>query len=247
MNNKWKAIWEKRNGRFGQIDMTDCKAVFLELKRIDGFDVVGGGITYEALIEQNAEIMRHLSKKGDIHSIFDVGCGCGANLYLFKNDGLEIGGIDYSSTLIEIAQKVLEKDSVDELICGEAKDLPTEIKYDAVVSNSVFSYFESENYAEIVLDKMLRKSRVSIGLIDVHDISKKEAFTEYRRKVVENYDERYERLQKFFYKRVFFEEWAVKHNLEIEFDDSKVEGYWNNDFVFNVFFYKKLQKRLKFT
>lgn len=40
---KWKEIWEKRTDNFDKIDMSDEKAVFLELKRIDGFDVVGGG------------------------------------------------------------------------------------------------------------------------------------------------------------------------------------------------------------
>lgn len=39
---KWKEIWEKRTDNFDKIDMSDEKAVFLELKRIDGFDVVGG-------------------------------------------------------------------------------------------------------------------------------------------------------------------------------------------------------------
>lgn len=42
MENKWKEIWEKRTDHFDEIDMTNPKAVFLELKRIDGFDVVGG-------------------------------------------------------------------------------------------------------------------------------------------------------------------------------------------------------------
>lgn len=42
MGNKWKEIWEKRKDRFGEIDMNDTKAVFLELKRINGFDIVGG-------------------------------------------------------------------------------------------------------------------------------------------------------------------------------------------------------------
>lgn len=47
-----------------------------------------------------------------------MGCGCGANLFLFKNDGLKIGGMDYSSSQIEIAKKLFDKKEITELICG---------------------------------------------------------------------------------------------------------------------------------
>ncbi len=238
MASKWKEIWERRTDNFAGIDMNDSKAVFLELKRIDGFDVVGGGIPYDSLIEQNTDFIRHLSKNKKITSIFDVGCGCGANLYLFKNGGLKIGGMDYSSAQIEIAKKVFKNES-EELLCGEAIELPTENKYDSVISNSVFSYFPSEDYAETVLDKMLKKANWSIGLIDIHDVQKREAFIDYRRKTVENYDERYKGLHKYFYRREFFLDWAMKKDLGIEFCDSNVKGYWNNDFVFDVYFYRK--------
>ena len=105
---KWKEIWEKRTDRLDDIDMSDEREVFLELKRIDGFDVVGGGIPYDALIKQNKDILANLSKNHDIKSVFDVGCGCGANMYLMMNDGIEVGGMDYSSSLIEIARKVFK-------------------------------------------------------------------------------------------------------------------------------------------
>ena len=42
MADKWKEIWEKRIDQFDNIDLDDERAVFLELKRIDGFDVIGG-------------------------------------------------------------------------------------------------------------------------------------------------------------------------------------------------------------
>ena len=58
MENKWKEIWEKRTDRFDEIDMTDPKAVFLELKRIDGFDVVEGGMSYDALLKQNNDSLK---------------------------------------------------------------------------------------------------------------------------------------------------------------------------------------------
>lgn len=237
--NKWKDIWEKREDGFDHIDMTDTKSVFLELKRIDGFDVIGGGIPYEELIKQNSEIIGRLSKHSGISSVFDVGCGCGANLYLFMNDGLKIGGIDYSTAQIGIARKIFKEEQVEELLCGEAKNMPTGIRYDAVVSNSVFSYFPDEEYAIEVLDKMLMKSEKSMALVDIHNTDKKDAFVEYRRKTVENYDEKYRDLHKFFYRKDFFSGWARRNDLEIAFYDSDIEGYWNNQFVFDVYFYRR--------
>lgn len=48
----------------------------------------------------------YLSKYDKLSSIFDVGCGCDANMYLFQNDGMSIGRMDYSSAHIEIANRL---------------------------------------------------------------------------------------------------------------------------------------------
>lgn len=235
--NNWLKIWQKREAHLNDVSMDNEKDVFLELKRIDGFDVVGEGISYESLIKQHQDIFNRLSSH-ELTSVFDVGCGCGANLYLFQKQGLLTGGIDYSSTLIEIAKNVLETEKTLELICGEAINIPVQEKFDSIYSNSVFSYFPDENYAEVVLDRMLQKTNYSIGLIDLHDLSKKEAFLDFRRENIDNYDEKYKDLNKFFYSKEFFEKYAEKNKLDINFFDSQVEGYWNKDFVFDVYFYK---------
>lgn len=52
MNNKWKEIWEKRKADFHGIGWQDQRAMLLELKRIDGFDVEGDAIPYEELAAQ---------------------------------------------------------------------------------------------------------------------------------------------------------------------------------------------------
>lgn len=113
-------------------------------------------LTYEQFYDQYFQInneLRFSAKTGrhEIKSIFEVGCGAGPNLYLYQQDGLHVGGIDYSHSLIDIAKTVL-KDLV-ELICDEAIHLPDTITYDAVLSNSVFSYFDSYEYAETVLER----------------------------------------------------------------------------------------------
>ncbi len=240
INSKWKSIWEKRDvATDSLIDKNDKKSIFLELKRIDGFDVVGDGLSYNALISQYKEIKERLfpdSSSYEGKSVYEVGCGCGANLYLFEDDGFITGGNDYSRNLIDIAGDILESKDIS---CCEAKDITSDMKYDSCFSNSVFSYFPGMDYAYRVLSIMVEKANSSIGLIDIHDIEKKEAFVEYRKKTIENYEERYKDLQKYFYSKQFFIDFAKKNDLEIVITDSHIDGYWNNEFVFNCYFYKK--------
>ncbi len=233
----WKEIWESRKDKLDDIDKKDKKAVFLELKRIDGFDVLGDGLSYEALEMQYQETKEALClRKGD--SVFEVGCGCGANLYLFSEDGIKVGGLDYSETLVRIMKKVFIGTPPLECICNSADKLPTNIKYDAVFSNSVFSYFPDYSYAENVLERMLVKANSCIGILDVHDENKKEAFLSYRKANVPDYEDRYKNLPKLFYHKDFFSDFAAKHHLRIDFRESKMQGYWNNEFVFHCFMYK---------
>ena len=246
MANKWREIWEKRDIDEDILKSGDHKTVYMALKVMNGFDSVkkeyGGGVGYDAFYEQYAEIKRELEfsaagggkKPG---SIFEVGCGSGANLYLFERDGLSVGGIDYSKAGIETAAKVLEDPR--ELIYDEAVNLSPEVKYDMVLSNSVFSYFEDYGYASRVLEIMYEKTNDSIGIIDIHDIGRKEAFAAYRKEASEDYEKRYQDLPKLFYDRVFFLDFAVRHGMDIKFRQSNVKGYWNNDFVFNCFMWKR--------
>ncbi|MCR5495787.1 MAG: hypothetical protein K6F15_09135, partial [Treponema sp.] len=75
--------------------------------------------------------------------------------------------------------------------------------------------------------------------IDIHDKDKEHDFKEYRIRTITNYSEKYKDLPKLFYSRSFFENFARKNALEIVFKESTVDGYWNNEFVFNCFMYKK--------
>lgn len=237
MANNWKTIWEKRTMNEDAFNSDDINELFVALKRADGFDVGGGDISEKELVRQYEDIKRRLCEgsKTPVKSVYEFGCGCGANLLLFERDGLTTGGVDYSSALIDIAQKVIKS---KDILCDEAINAPTEPKYDCILSNSVISYFPDVEYTKAVLEKMFAKTNYSIGLIDVYNIEKKDDFLAYRRRVVENYDEKYENLDKLFYSKQLFADFAEKHGLKIEFSDSVVENYWNNEFIFNCFMYK---------
>ena len=157
-----------------------------------------------------------------------------------ERDGWTVGGLDYSKTLIETAASVLH---TDDLTYSPASGLSVEPCYDCLLSNSVFSYFPDHEYAEIVLDKMCRKANYAVILFDIHDVGKKDDFIAYRRSIIEDYEERYRDLGKLFYDRSFFEKAASRNNMSIEFIEYSMNGYWNNEFVFNLIMYKNNQEK----
>ena len=248
--NKWQEIWNKRDFNFNILQTNDKYLIFKELKRANGFDVINDGLTIEALLKQYNQIKANFAKAlpgnnfNNAKSIYEVGCGSGANLFLFNKEGLKVGGIDYSEALVSVAKKVLDS---SDIIYGEAINLPysdtskanlTNEIYDLVLSNSVFSYFPNYEYANIVLEKMYYKCKYAIGLVDIHDIEKEKAFNDYRIAEVKNYKERYKDLNKLFYSKNFFIEFAKMHDMKIQFEKSDIDGYWNNNFIFNCFMYK---------
>lgn len=243
--NNWKKVWQQRSANPDILTGNDKQKIFLELKRSNGFDLMNGGLTYEALIEQYNQIKQELfcgwtgrsenSDHTNCKNVYEVGCGSGASLYLFENDGIQCGGLDYSEHLLESAKRVLR---TKDLCCDEAVNLDTESKYTVVLSNSVFSYFEDEKYAYQVLEKMYEKTLCLIGIIDIHDIKKKEDFIRYRRQNIEDYEEKYKNLPKLFYSKNFFLDFAESHDMDIKFTRSTTKGYWNNDYVFHCYLYK---------
>lgn len=235
MNDKWKAIWNRRKPSRDKLS-GDWQEVFLELKRLNGYDVMGGGIALDAFLEQDAQT-RELLQVSAGSSVFEVGCGTGANIYLMARSGMTVGGTDYAEGLIETARKVLP--SPTELYSGEADTIATEQKYDAVFSNGVFPYFPDEEYAARVLTRMLEKSRGPIGVMGLHDIEKRADYLAFRRANIPNYDELYKDLDRHFYEHSFFEDFAAAHNLRIVFPEMLLEGYWNTPFIFNCFMYRK--------
>lgn len=182
-----------------------------------------------------ASLLKHAP---DAKSLYEVGCGSGANLLLFERDGWTVGGVDYSAALIDMAKKVLKS---DDLLYAPAADMAELPEYDCILSNSVFSYFPDEAYAEDVLKKICKKAKFAIALFDIHDIEKKDAFNAYRKAEIEDYEERYRDLPKLFYSKAFFEKFAKENGLSIQFIDFDMDGYWNNQFVFHFVMWKPAQ------
>lgn len=237
--NNWKRLWSDRSADEAALHSSDPEKIFMELKRSSGFDVVKDKLSYQSFLDWYSDIKeklcRHAPAGEAIQSVYEVGCGSGANLFLFERDGLECGGLDYSARMLSCAKQVLR---TADIRCADACDLPVEPQYDAVISASVFGYFTDEAYAETVLEKMCRKARHSIGVLDIADVEKQEAYLQYRRQSIPNYEERYKGLPRLFFDKAFFTAFAHRHGLEIEISPVELKNYWNSQFYFDCYLYK---------
>lgn len=237
MGNHWQELWNNRKINFDKLSAKDESALILELKRVVGWDFKNAAIAVEEFKKEYEYLKKNLVI--NTGTVFEVGCGTGANLYFFKKDGFKVGGSDYAENLLAITKKVIGEENLIECVAGEAADLPTEIKYDAIFSAAVFCYCSDLAYVERTLNRMLAKSRQSIGIMRVLDKNTEEEYFKYRREHIKNYDELYKDLPKLFISKDFFRQYADKNNLEIKFDQHHIEGFWNEPFNFDCFMYKK--------
>jgi len=236
--NNWKNLWSNRSADQNILDSGDPKTIFMELKRSNGFDVIKDKLSYDSFLGQYREMRQRLSSRGPaerIRSVYEVGCGSGANLFLLEQDGIECGGIDYSPNLLTCAKQVLR---TTDIRCEDACELPVEPQYDAVISVSVFGYFLDEAYAEVVLERMCRKARCAMGILELADVEKKDAYTAYRKQIIPDYETRYKGLPRLFFSKEFFTEFARRHGMDVEFSPVKLQDYWNSQFYFDCYLYK---------
>lgn len=238
-NNKWKSIWDKK--RSDKLDLNRNEFdIFCDLKKADGFDVsVHDEQNYfQAFYHEWLEMYQLVNEftKNELHSVYEVGCGSGVNLYLFQNRIKEcaLGGLDYSQGLIDIAKNVV---CDADLVCGSAQNLDTAIKYDLVMADSVFQYFSSEEYAQDVLNKMILKSNKLVYISELHDITLREEWLAYRRKSMDDYDQIYEGLDKMFYSKEWITDIATQHNKQVRFTKGNNPEYWNSKYIFNCFIF----------
>lgn len=233
MENKWKEIWEKKS-RLNSI-VLEC------LIKADGFDSFAG----DNSVNHWREYIRQLFKIVAIepnHSIFDVGCGSGAFLYEHHLSGGVVGGIDYSSHLIGIAQGFMP---FSDFTFGDAREVNATPKYDVVTSHSVFQYFDDCDMAEAVINCMIEKSNKTIAILDIND---ERLAGIYHEKRIENfkvrglteidYWDKYNDLKFMFYSKEFFEAIGHKNNLHVSILPQNNPNNWNAEMRFNVVFNK---------
>jgi ubiquinone/menaquinone biosynthesis C-methylase UbiE len=225
----WQEIWNKRNIQSLYVSNDICLE---DLIIADGFDTGGGklnSLDWE-------EYVRHLSKKIDLvpnDSIFEIGSGSGAFLYSWYTEGHVVGGIDYSESLVSIAQRVMRGMNFQ---VSEAIEVNTDEKFDIVLSNSVFQYFRDYRYAQKVIERMIMKARKAVAILEIPDLAKKEESENTRRAALPEgeYDKNYEGLTHLYYDRAWFTQFSDKSGYKLEISDHNIKDYGNSQFRFNV-------------
>lgn len=230
----WKEIWNRRIGE-GPLDL-------FQLIKLNGFDRGSGRIEiddwriYTSLVAQKIGIK-------DGQRVYEVGCGSGAFLYALQEQySLKIGGLDYAQGLVATAISAMPDGDFQ---VGEAKELILEPKYDVVISNSVFHYFTFD-YATIVLNRMLKKARTAVVVMDIPDIATRSKSEAFRRDLLsqEEYEKKYADLEHTYYSKKWFKVFAEDQGLSCEIFDGCVPNYKQNKFRFGVVFKRQTNQGL---
>jgi hypothetical protein len=227
----WSEIWKNRSCNPADPD----RPITLEdLLRVNGYDTGTGRITppdFEEYARRVAEICG--IRPGD--SLFEVGMGGGAFLLPWYRAGHPVGGLDYSSALVYLAQQAMP-DARDAFFVGEASRMSTRKKYDIILSNGVFLYFPDLEYARTVVAKMIRKSKKTIAILDIPDKAHQEMCEKFRRESLPpgEYVQRYRGLEHMYFSRPWFHELAEASGLDISISDQHIPHYGNSRFRFNV-------------
>jgi len=232
---KWKEVWERKGRELKKEDLT-----LRYLIAMDGFDTATGTMTEETWMNVVEMVKRKLNlRNGDF--LLEVGCGAGAMPLPLSKMGINVAGVDYSASLIEVAKR-----GIPDLIAHatEACKLPFKnAEFDAVLSFSVFFYFPDYEYAERVLYEVLRVSKkdAKILIADVSDLSKKEGSERYRRGALSEgeYNRLYSEHTHLYYDKKWFEDFANTNGLFVNIFDQNIEEYGHSPFRFNVLLWRE--------
>lgn len=230
MSNLWQHIWEKRS-------LQPQHAITLDtLIALDGFDSGAGKINLADWQEYTHRISDKLGMQSG-HSVFEVGCGAGAFLYALRQQHtLAVGGLDYAAGLIDAAKQAMPD---GDFKAQSAHSMETDTKYDFVIANSVFHYFD-EAMAADVFQAMWKKARLGVAILDIPHAATKEACERARRDALSEaeYEEKYRGLHHTY----FSPEWFV-HQLPDkphQVFESCVPNYAQSQYRFSVIFSKRL-------
>ena len=156
----WKGVWERK----GQIDAP-------HLHHLNGYDLLSA----DEWDEMVAKVAQPLGLKAGQH-VIECGCGAGAFLasLLRVYPGITVSGMDYSDSLVKVAQKALGGDFRQ----GDIRDLSMfpGAAYDHVISFGAFQYLNSQEDAEKAIREMARlvKKGGTLAIGEVSDLAKKD-------------------------------------------------------------------------
>lgn len=226
--NRWREVWENRQEQRGfSPDLTG-------LLRANGFDTTLAGISTDAWRSYVHSWAARL-EIGPGSSVFEVGCGAGAFLYVLGELGCSVGGCDFSSSQIARARAAFPDSPLYVCEAGNIADIGT---WDIVIANGVFMYFPSLEYAAEVCRSMCESSAKAVAILDLPDLELKIPALEMRLAAAGGpsaYAARYDGLDHQYFER----EWIARQLRDLGLNavataSQDIEGYGNAAFRFNA-------------
>ena len=227
-NNFWNKIWNER-GRFYPED---------DPAKIAGYDQAFSSFSNETLNEITNDIKKKLELQSS-DSLFELGCGSGLLLNVLSNVVMDHAGTDLSAGMVERAKqlyphlKVKQSDSL-------SLDFPDN-SFSKLYVHAVFQYFPDYEYAEKVIDELFRigKDNSIVHLSNIMDIDRKEEYIKAREQIGKQSGDVWkssvkEAVSHLYYTKQFFNDYAIKRNLECLILNRNIAGYMNAQFRFDV-------------
>jgi len=223
MGNTWDKIWKTR--KYNSDDSSHSG-----LLALNGYDGSHSIITPKTLSSALKTYSREIDlQRGD--NIFEVGCGSGAFLYQWHQEGYDVGGFDISENLISYAKKAIPKGT---WFVDEANKFTVERAWDHVISFSTFFYFPSRLYARDVLYRMIMKSKRSVSIFDIPDLALKHQCEEEREKTIPDYKTKYSDLSHLYYSKEWWSDNINDLGLRFKIYDQNIKGYENSKWRYNI-------------
>jgi trans-aconitate methyltransferase len=200
----------------------------------DGLDTGFGDVdeaSWRAFVRHTAAV----AGLGAGDSVFEVGCGAGAYLYELSRTGCRVGGLDASEALLGYARAVMPEGRWSH---GDASALDPAEPWDATVACGVFLYFPDLDYARAVLQRMARKARRVLMVLEVPDLAKRDATESMRRRLrgEAEYAAKYDGLSHLYMAKSWFETTLPELGFgKIRIEDQAIEGYANSAARYNVY------------
>jgi len=231
MNDRWYGIWNSRGGD-SAADLSLEKLI-----NLNGFD--SGSIAIDAT-EWRANARRVAALLGiqTGESVFEIGCGSGAFLLALREvSECEVAGADYSAGLIAAARKVFPTSRFE---VSNATELDTEVRFDVVISHSMFHYLNLNDAAKVIR-RMLSKARRAVGIFDLPNLQTREAAERMRRGTLPEgeYEKKYQGLNHTYFEKDWLREQveSALPRARVEFIASQIDNNPQSPYRFGMIVY----------
>ena len=204
---------------------------------LNGYDSAGSGpVTTKDFVDFASTWVKRVGfQKGD--SVFEVGCGAGNFLQAIHNvaDSIQLAGSDLSLNLIETGRDFFPH--LDLRVAKGATSLDGTEEFNHLVSFGVFHYFDSLDYAKLVIEGMKTAALNSVSILDVPDLSTKDSDIQHRRSqyLDGEYELKYKDLPHLYYSRNWMTDLFPTSDWSVCIENQSISNYSNADFRFNVF------------